>query len=136
MKHLLRYYPITLTVAIAIIYLSCFKPPQNSLEEIPNFDKVVHGGMYFCLAILAWYEFFRYQKTKKSPAWWRGWFVGLLFPVLLGAAMEVAQRYLTTYRSFEWCDILADTVGAVIAGIFVAVYLRQHTEKRSAHREE
>lgn len=38
----------------------------------------------------------------------------LLFPMFWGGLMELGQAYLTTYRSGEYLDFLADSVGALL----------------------
>jgi VanZ family protein len=126
MKYIFRHYPVTLALATLIIFLSCFKPPRTSLENIANFDKVVHCGMYFCFSMLAWVEFFRAQRHADKYVWWHGWVVGFIIPLFLGALMEVVQKYCTTYRSFEWGDILADSLGVLLTAIIAEVFIRKH----------
>lgn len=37
--------------------------------------------------------------------------------------MELAQKYLTTYRSGEWLDALANSIGVLLAaGVALLVY--------------
>lgn len=124
MKLLFRHYPKSLLLAIIIIYLSCFKPPKNSLEEIPNIDKLVHSLMYCCFSLLIWFEYFRFHHLRKNRILFRGLFFGFLIPVFFGASMELAQKYLIVYRSFEWGDVLANASGAFIASIFVILYYK------------
>lgn len=124
MKRLFRHYPKSLLLAIIIIYLSCFKPPQNTLEEVPNMDKLVHSLMYCCFSLLIWFEYLRSHHLRKERILYRGFLFGFIIPAFLGASMELAQKYLTVYRSFEWGDILANTSGAFIASILVVLYYK------------
>ena len=39
---ILRHYPFSILTVLAIWYLSFFTPPHTQLEEINNFDKLVH----------------------------------------------------------------------------------------------
>lgn len=123
MKQLLKHYPISLLIAIIIVYLSCFRPPKNSLEEIPNMDKIVHFAMYCGFSLLIWIEYLRSHHLNKKSISWHGWLSGFVIPTLLGCLMELIQRYFTTYRGFEWGDILSDTVGAAFASFCVALFL-------------
>lgn len=123
MKVPFRHYPISLLLGIVIIYLSCFKPPKNSLEEIPNMDKVVHFSMYCCFSLLVWFEYLRFHHFGKKRLLYCGLLFGFIIPALLGASMELVQKYLTTYRAFEWGDILANTSGAFVASLFAAFYI-------------
>ena len=43
---ILRHYPFSILTVLAIWYLSFFTPPHTQLEEINNFDKLVHVCMY------------------------------------------------------------------------------------------
>lgn len=91
-------------------------------QETANFislDKVVHFAMYFSLTFL-WmidlikqYHFksFRYYANKVS----------LIFSVLLGLILELIQLKLLPERSFDYYDILANTLGAVGALIFFRI---------------
>ena len=42
----IKKYPISLFIILTVIYLSFFKPPKTDLDEIPNFDKLVHVCMH------------------------------------------------------------------------------------------
>ena len=57
--------------------------------------------------------------------------------VALGALIECLQG-LTSYRSFEWLDIVADTIGVAIAWTVVSVQLaiqrRFAPQAKAAHR--
>lgn len=129
MKRIFLHYPISILVVIAIIYLSCFKPPQTSIDDIPDIDKWAHICMYFGLSALIWFEFFRYHRHDKNIKYQYGWCIALLFPIVLGSTMEIIQKYCTTYRGFEWGDILADSVGAVLSAIIVAVYIARRKKR-------
>lgn len=124
MKQLFRNYPRSLLLAIIIVYLSCFKPPKNAVEEIPNMDKLIHSLMYCCFSLLIWFEYLRFHRLRKKRILFRGLLFGFMIPAFIGASMELAQKYLTTYRSFEWTDIFANTSGAFIASIIVVLYYK------------
>lgn len=135
MKRFFRHYPISLAVAIVIIYLSCFKPPHVEAEDIPGMDKVVHCGMYCFLSLLSWLEFMRTHHKDTLIIWWRGWLLGLVFPTVLGIAMEVIQKYCTNYRSFEWGDILADTAGAILGSIIAVGCIKLLRYRKAARNK-
>ena len=75
---ILRHYPFSILTVLAIGYLSFFTPPHTQLEEINNFDKLVHVCMYggdwidfianctgVCLASLAGHYIYRPFIQKK-----------------------------------------------------------------------
>ena len=41
----------------------------------------------------------------------------IVLPSCLGGILELVQAYLTTCRSGEWLDVIADTIGAVIGTV-------------------
>jgi VanZ family protein len=74
-------------------------------------DKVLHAMAYGLLAALA-------TLSLKHPRP----LVVLVTVVAFGLLLEVLQRQ-TGYRTFEWTDLLADAVGAVV-GITAALIAR------------
>lgn len=68
---ILRHYPFSILTILAIWYLSFFTPPHTQLEEINNFDKLVHVCMYGGLSSIIWIynpqiEMFARFKMKSS----------------------------------------------------------------------
>ena len=61
----LKRYPLSILVIAAILYLSFFKPPQTSLNEIKNLDKIVHICMYGGLTVILWSEHIRQHKKTS-----------------------------------------------------------------------
>lgn len=53
----IKKYPVSLFIVLTVIYLSFFKPPETDLNEIANFDKLVHIGMYAGMSGMLWLEF-------------------------------------------------------------------------------
>jgi VanZ family protein len=108
------YKSITLFVKpiiwLCIIFALCLMPvedlPGKSLGRIPHFDKLVHFGMYFILAVLI----FRPLKSLKL----RVWPVTLLISLLIGGMIEILQFAITNYRSASWGDFSSDFAGAVV----------------------
>lgn len=48
--------------------------------------------------------------------------------ILVGALMEVLQETLTQNRTFDWLDILANSIGAVV-GIFILMMFGKSENK-------
>ncbi len=114
MKYILRAYPLSLLCAAAICYL-CMKRISLSgfrLFLFPHYDKAVHFLMYFVLCLLVWGERLRSRGAEDGRGRWL-WTVAV--PVALGGAIELAQEYLTTYRSGDWTDLAADALGVAFA---------------------
>jgi VanZ family protein len=117
MKWILRY-KYSVLVALAIIILSTIPIPEvKPLEEVPLIDKWVHFVMYASLSIAMWID----QKNAHQPLSSLFYLWMIVLPSCLGGILELVQAYLTTCRSGEWLDAIADAIGAVIgtAGCYI-----------------
>ena len=124
-----RIYPLSLLIIIAIVLLSLL--PFNDVRiaaQVPFADKWTHMVMYFTLTAVVWAE---HLYRNAQPRWGYLLGCGVLGSVVLGGLMELAQAYLTTYRSGDWWDFAADCVG-VAAGTLVGAALTPITAKRRA----
>ncbi len=88
--------------------------------EVKGSDKVGHLLAYLVFTIV-WFSFFFYSKKqqKKFSVSWI-WAAGLSF--VFGVLMEILQAVLTSYRSPEWNDILANTSGIVFAVFILKLF--------------
>jgi len=80
-----------------------------------GFDKLTHCGLFFVLAVLYCYGSIRKYKTRGLRIE-----IAMKNTIVLisyGALIEVLQMYVFTWRSGEFTDLFADTVGACM-GIF------------------
>lgn len=90
-------------IAVLVVVVVCLIPPPPMPSMPENSDKLEHFAAYFLLAASA-VQLFR-----------RGWllcFVGVAL-VAMGVCIEFAQGALTTTRSADPLDALANTVGVV-----------------------
>lgn len=117
-----KRYPLSNVVATAIVILSLIPIPEvPQLENISLLDKWVHMVMYGGLCVVIWWEYLRQHRSIH----WRRALVGAVFlPVALGGGLELAQKYLTTCRSGEWLDFLANSVGVVLAALVAVILAR------------
>ena len=77
-------------------------------------DKIVHLGIFAVVSLLLCYALgpqltSRHLKTRI--------FLAILGTTAMGVVVELAQRYLTVGRSFEWLDIAANVAGAATMGL-------------------
>jgi VanZ family protein len=121
----IRNYKYSILVALAIIILSTIPVPEvKPLEEVPLSDKWVHFLMYAALSASMWLD----RKLLHLPISASYFILMLLLPSLLGGLLELVQAYLTTCRSGEWLDAVADAIGAVI-GTVVCYFISLIWEK-------
>ena len=124
----IRKYPFSLLIATAIVVLSLFPVPEIKMaEDVPLMDKWAHIVMYGVLAAAIWFE---YHRRHRQTNWQRLLLLGVLAPIAMGGVLELMQEYLTTCRSGEWLDFIADSIGVVVgAGIGSMGKLRVKSEK-------
>lgn len=115
---ILKYWKSILVTAV-ICYLSFAQP--NNFEKIPRFqveylDKIVHFIMYFVLAMVLLYD---RQKNTKQRKYSSTIIILIVFPVLIGGIIEIAQYQWFYPRTGEWTDWLADILGVSLAALVV-----------------
>lgn len=79
-------------------------------------DKLMHGGAYFGMAFL-WLLFVVLSYKNKNL----GKIIILIcgFAIVFGILIEALQYTLTDYRELDFYDILANSIGATLAGITI-----------------
>lgn len=98
----------------AIAYLSLINLADTAVSEMGIGDKAMHAGAYFVLTSL-WISGWM-KNTEKSNFLVKNLIICFLC-VIFGIFIEVLQDKMTTYRSFDYYDMLANSLGVIIAGI-------------------
>lgn len=89
------------TYTVLLSYLS-LRPIPPELGDIFSYqDKFMHLGAYLILGAL-------YLKSSKAVL------IPMILAVLVGVSLEFFQS-LTSYRSFELLDMVANAVGVLIS---------------------
>lgn len=119
-----NYWKSVLMVTI-ILYLS-FAPPSD-FKAIPKiniayFDKFVHVILYIVLAMVLIIDFLK--TTKAVVPKMRFIIQCLIFPIVLGGFIELAQDQWFYPRTAEWIDWLSDILGTS-AGAFIMYKLKK-----------
>lgn len=96
----------------AIAVLSLMPVPEVKQIDVPLMDKWVHMLMYAALSATFWIG---HLLTHSRPVAMHLLVGGLLLPVAWGGLMELGQAYLTTCRTGDWLDFVANTIGALLA---------------------
>ena len=99
---------IAILVTISIAFLSLMNLSGKVIISLSNIDKVYHAIAYFGLTI-SWLFAFISKGRKKTI---------VISCIAFGMLMEFLQSNLTTYRSFEYLDMIANTVGVLIGLLF------------------
>ncbi len=120
----LKKYHKTLGIIFIVTLLSLMNTSDLQPEDIkliPHFDKIVHFLMYFTLAFVFMFEYYIHHHKSISKI-----SSILILPLIYGGLMEVLQITITSYRSGDWWDMLANGSG-IFAAFFAVKILRNNT---------
>jgi len=98
-----RLLQVAWTIAIVAALFATLLPMAEQTLRFTHADKVFHCGCFLLLGVLA-------VLSQHQPLAARYAALGM---VGLGVLIELVQWFLP-WRSFEWLDILADTVGVLV----------------------
>ena len=115
----LKRYPWSHFVIALVIILSL--APFREMPEMPVrlMDKWVHFVMYGGTCLVIWWEYWQ-QHTKID--WQHAAIGAIVLPICMGCILELMQEYMTTSRSGDWLDAVANTIG-VLLGAVVGYYV-------------
>lgn len=111
---IIKRYPFTLLFVFLIFVLCLIPVPYVPVTHETFFDKWVHMAMYLSLGIVYWTEYYRCRSTLSGVPLL---FAAVVGPVAMGGIIEVMQATLTTSRSGELLDFVADAVGVGLGAI-------------------
>jgi VanZ family protein len=106
---------IGLTAFIAYLSLDSFSEINMPID---NIDKIFHSLAYFFLA-LSWFF-----AVEKSHSIFKYRIVVAFLVIIFGIIIEVLQSSLTTYRTADYYDIMANSFGILIAMVLFNRLLR------------
>jgi len=96
---------ISLIISFAIVCLSLLKLPSSKIS-IVNIDKAYHSIAYFALGIAWLFTFYKKPENK---------YLIVICCILFGIIIEVLQSKLTSYRTGDYIDAIANTCGVLLA---------------------
>jgi len=108
-KFVINYWK-TILCSLCILALSMAPFSGNRFETIPYTDKLVHAIMYAILTFILLYDYSKYRTVKTI----RHYKTLIILPILYGGLMEIMQGLLTTTRSADMFDFLANSIGVFI----------------------
>lgn len=106
---------IAISISICILCLSLIEMPKTSIN-ISNIDKAYHGFAYFVLTITWLFTFYKKPEKKNLIA-----FICILFGIII----EVFQTTLTNYRTGDYIDVLANSLGVLFALILFNLFFKK-----------
>ena len=121
-KFSVNYIYLLVWVSFVLYASLSSKSPDTPLFHIPNFDKIVHFGMYFGLTFLL----IPIQNGSKK----RINISSVVIAVVFGLIMELTQYLMHTGRDASLYDALANTVGAMAGLLFYRKIFEQSKLKK------
>lgn len=119
-------YPIS-CVLVLVIWVVCMVPvPETPLSDVPLMDKWTHFIMYGTLTLSIWIEYIRKHEKNSGKAAFTNHLAigGVVCPIIMGGLVELAQAYLTTCRSGDPLDFLANSIGVLLGCAIGAVVMK------------
>jgi len=115
LKDNIKTIAIAILITISIAILSLIKIGHQPIQ-INNLDKYEHVIAYFVLSFF-WLLAFRTAKINKLIIVFCCFFYGII--------IEALQVTVTSYRTGDILDIVANTTGILIAYIIYFLFLRK-----------
>ncbi|TSE08205.1 MULTISPECIES: VanZ family protein [Aquimarina] len=109
---------IVATCALTWVSLSRIVIPVD--VKVEGSDKIAHFIAYFGFTSI-WF-FFLFFSEKLNKTFKRSLIIASILCVLFGMLMEVLQALLTSYRSSEWYDVMANTSGTIFVVFIFIVF--------------
>ncbi len=124
-KQLLLIWAI---ICSGIITYFCLTNSSNiPAIDFPSIDKIVHFCFHFGFTI-SWILFFKKELKGQHANDYKAYLISFIFSVFFGITIEILQGVLTTTRTPDVTDVLANTIGAT-AGVFSAIGFRKLIDK-------
>lgn len=130
MKKLLYWFAPSYTALITIGSLLDNAVPKVSVD---NIDKVYHAIAYLIMTI-SWYVFFYARFLSKQSFnsfslktilsnWSRTIAIGAaVFSLIVGILIEFGQEYISSNRTMDFMDVLANFAGIILATIVLMIF--------------
>ncbi|MFW5803918.1 MAG: VanZ family protein [bacterium] len=84
---------------------------ESIFADLLFFDKIIHLFIFFVFSILLLIDLKNlYQKLSRKH-----YLITFFLSFFYALLTELMQKNFTSYRSFEWYDILADVLGIILA---------------------
>lgn len=131
MNTLLKNQRLTILWALFVFILCNVEIGEVGKSHLffPGFDKLVHCGLFFVLVVFIANGFIR-QKINERLTYKNAWLITLL-AIAFGALIEILQLTIFTWRSGDWDDLFADSVGACmgIFSVLITINATEHVKK-------
>lgn len=131
MRKVLKYQRLAIGWALFILIICNMSVGSIGKSRLffRGFDKLVHTGLFFVLAVFVFFGLIRQYKDAAFSV--RRIIAAILLLILFGGLVEVLQWKVFTYRSGDWADLFADSVGTFMGvfGVLFTAYACRYEKK-------
>ena len=115
-----------LTLVVILLILVAILMPGDSVPSvgIPGMDKLVHFGMFFTLSGTFCLEYVWQYKCMPHMLY-------TFFSLFIFAFMTEVMQLFAVSRSFDLKDLVADTIGFVVAALLWKAYMTLIHKKKA-----
>ena len=108
---------ITLIYSSALAFV-CLVPLKGVIKvNITLGDKIFHAFTYMILSLLWYYSFcYSFKKSRK-----RALIYAMIISIVFGIIIEILQGTVTSYRSSDVNDVLANTIGVLLMSAVIGL---------------
>ncbi len=110
---------LSVCLSLAIVFLSLTKLGRIAPEGFAQTDKFYHFSAYFVLTS-SWL-----LSLVKDRLNFKVVLCIAIVLVMFGIILEVLQKYLTDYRTLDYGDALANSVGVLVAVLFFSFFFEK-----------
>lgn len=120
---------VAIGYTIALTIGSLIKPVQFVVNPFRFMDKLLHAGAYFGLTLLWIFAFVIFNwifiRRRRLSSTWRAIMVVSLIAIVYGIIIEILQGTMTSYRTPDAWDILANTTGVLLAVLLCSLFINK-----------
>ena len=107
---------IAILISISIAILSLVKIDPVAVPDFSSSDKFFHSIAYFFLMLSWLYAFYKKDSFLKNVRYL------ILGCIIYGIILEVLQGTTTNYRTASYLDMLANSLGVVLAVLVFHIF--------------
>lgn len=122
----MKRYSRSIALLLVITALSLYPSTELPETDMAFADKWAHWLMYGALTVVLLWDCGRNRNTRALAQD----ICLMLFSMIWGGLMELAQIHLTTTRSGEWMDVAANCIGTICG--FLLFYAAKKAMSRKA----
>lgn len=119
-KKIVLFLALALFWTIAITVACLVDMSDVPAANVENIDKVAHLGFYAIFSIL-WFLYLE-NKIESTP---KLFLIVFMLSVVFGVFIEFCQSNFTVNRQADVKDAVANTIGATIGLLLMAIYTKK-----------